>query len=350
MDWKNFEARHVMQYGVIAICGALLLLILLTMFTTYRYTREFRDLDKVIADRITTLSAVDSTSTNQMIVISQQDFEDILEVKAIESNDYLAIILTLITLSVTLSAVIPYIVGKSVTDNQVRETVEDVQKRQNYESEKKYKEAISKLEAAEGHLSRMVAYQLVSSVKKEKFAKGTDVTSATYDIRLHPFWALGWSAKSLIRYMKVAQNSKVDNKFTEYCCQYIKTAASCISNISVDNLTASDQLSDINGKLVRGFIDLFDALGFYYSYRYSGRTTILSIDQLTSLESMLGNLYDIIIKISTHQELLKAVKAKSKYKLYLGNDGYSAVSMQTCENYLNEWADSRTFNESYFKF
>lgn len=287
-------------------------------------------------------------SHNVFVSIPVEDFEGMIKMKGIESNDYLTIILTLITLCATLSAVIPYIVGKSVTENQVRETVEKCLDSQTKENDRRQRETIEQLESAEAHLSRMISYQLLYDVKDTY----TQSKSDNFDARVHPFWALGWASKSMIRYIKVPPKFH-NQKFVDYTIQYMLLAGNMISEIKITDKIKKDESLDFKGKTIRAFVDLFDALGYYYSYSYNDKLNLkVTNDDQAELNKLLRQLYKIIKeKLKAEKDLENAIIKKSKYKFYLAKDSEGNVTEDKIKDYLADWINNKNkeFSKAYYR-
>lgn len=197
-------------------------------------------------------------------------FEEILEAKidaviieenssAIDSNNYMALILTLVTLCVSLSAVIPYIVGKSISKFEIKNVVEDLYAKDKHDVSVKYRESVNMLLASEAHLSRMTAYELLSiSQLQDQLQKLQALqespapqespalpTDSPFDLSIHPAWALGWASKALFRYVVIGNPDY--KRFCDELRNYIKIRR----NLTSDSIVVE-----------RAFYDLFNALTY----------------------------------------------------------------------------------------
>jgi hypothetical protein len=243
-----------------------------------------------------------------------------------------------------LSAVIPYIVGKSVTNHQVTKTVETILKEQKIENERNYRDAIEQLEGAEAHLSRMISYSLLYDVQSIDFAEDIKDNESKLDPRAHPFWAIGWAAKAMIRYVKIAPMFHTKN-FVTYCVDYILLSSEMIEKIKVTENLLKDANLDFKNKVLRAFIDLFDAMGFYYSYESNDRLgfKLDKVKELDLLNKTLASLYDKLIKGKDKgkvqgcglnpEDVALEVAKKSKYCVYLSD-------ASRFNEYFNHWVNN----------
>ena len=228
-----------------------------------------------------------------------------LESDIMKSNDYFTIILSLITLCATLAVVIPYIVGKSISQKQISEEVaqrldefknqyDDLLSRMRdqifenklrgddaiRDAEIKFNELVSNTQTdiktkvnsglqslevknakvikgynmAEAHLSRMTAYLLLY---KAGISKEQSPAPSQY---MESFWAIGWAAKSLIRYANFYSNDYYGmQEFITMSLSIIKDAN---DNITKGENTSGANAQDYDGKIIRAFIDVYDAIQF----------------------------------------------------------------------------------------
>lgn len=341
----------MMNFWVSILVISMITMVVLVTVNSFRITQDCSKYREEIHERL--------NNDSDSVIISRDDLEVLLESKQIESNDYLAIILTLITLCVSLSAAIPYIVGKSVTSNQVKDTVEELYRKQKDDNDKKTKKTLDKLEAAEAHLSRMVAYNLMYAVRDKDFKKAVSVVKG-YDPKHHPFWALGWASKALIRYVKVAQSESVNTFATERfclnCIKYIKDASAAIediSNVALATLASGQSpLALCDGKVLRAYVDLFDALGFYKSFRYNRKVGVLmNSEDEQALNEILQKLYQILTQSTTcvyNAKLAQEIAQKSKYNQYLKDTDGSPASYSILEKYIDDWCSQTEFSDTWY--
>lgn len=229
-------------------------------------------------------------STTENAIVDQTGIMD--------SNNYLSILLTLITLCVTLAVVIPYIVGRTFAENEVKRTVDKLFEVEHNAVELKYKGAIESLTWAEAHLSRMTAYFLQDESEKDK--------------QKHPYWVIGWASKSLIRYFKCNDGRHDMEKFCQNDVEFILNAAK-----QIEQQNQSVPTDDLKPLVLRSFVDLYDAMEFYNLSNHKIEAIKQNSDQL------MGILHDLYqwLKDNAYfnQENLLAedVAAKAKYREYL---------------------------------
>lgn len=337
----------LMSLWVSILVVSMTVMVILVTVNSFRITQEHNEYETAIHEKV--------NGDDGNIIISREDFEKLLEYKYIEANDYLAIILTLITLCVSLSAAIPYIVGKAVTSNQVKDTVEELYRKQKDDNERNIKKAIDKLEAAEGHLSRMIAYILMFSVKDENF-KARFSSFNNYNPDHHPFWALGWASKGLIRYIKVAQSDAINTfaieRFCENCVKYIQDASVLIADISSKDIKTTSPTSFCDGKVLRAYVDLFDALGFYKAFRYNRKVGVLITEKKEKeLNETLMELYKVLTPSAPgfyDESIAKEISKKSKYSQFLKDSDGSPASYTVLCKYIQNWCVKGEFDNMWY--
>ena len=135
-------------------------------------------------------------------------------------NNFISIMLTLITLCLTCSAIIPYVVAKFISESKIKDTIEDVYAKDKERTDRQYHRSVEKLEVAEAHISRMIAYNLK---KMDSIRKGIIMTPhASYDYSEHAVWTIGWASKALIRYIRNANANNVrPNEVSKFCAECI---------------------------------------------------------------------------------------------------------------------------------
>ena len=247
-------------------------------------------------------------------------FEEILEAKidaviigenssAIDSNNYMALILTLVTLCVSLSAVIPYIVGKSISKFEIKNVVEDLYAKDKHDVSVKYRESVNMLLASEAHLSRVTAYELLTVGSKSP-VKNVALTNSV--------WAIGWASKALIRYI-TSCNSENYNSYKDFAVElliYIDKACEGGFKCEFDENTTKIAK--------RSFLDLLNAI----VYNKTLNKKLIDSKQLTKLKGHLNTLYGKVSQqfeaniVSPQFEaninnVIQAALKKSHYQLYL---------------------------------
>lgn len=221
----------------------------------------------------------------------------------IDSNNYLAIILTLITLCVSLSVVIPYIVGKSISEKDIKDVVEELYMKNKADESVKYKMNVNMLLASEAHFSRMTAYQLLCSSTQ----KYSELNVPEYQGNVNPIWSAGWAAKSLIRYITANNPS-----YKKLCAESVKYVIDAINALQpIDSYI--ELIRENKGVAERAFIDLFNALVYKETL---GSTILGSTDEL---KAALNKLYQILKKVNSTilQDIKTESLKKSHRELYL---------------------------------
>lgn len=225
---------------------------------------------------------------------------------AMDSNNYMALILTLVTLCVSLSAVIPYIVGKSISKYEIKDVVEDLYVKDKQDVNQKYRTNVNMLLASEAHFSRMMAYQLVTMLK----IRNTDDEEDPKIGKMNPIWAIGWASKALIRYITSCNSENYDShkNFAADLLTYIQSSVEAINGVS-------EYQNDEIGKVAkRSFIDLLNVI-VYYKVLY---TKLFNHEQKRALEGYLETLYGKVKGMFSDKDILKAeALKKSHYQIYL---------------------------------
>lgn len=160
-----------------------------------------------------------------------------------DASDLFSILLALIAFAATMAVIIPYVISKNMSENIIGAKVEDVFKQQKDETEKKFDDIISDLRWAESHLSRMIGFMLLragleskeqlmknqANPEDEKLEKLEKLTKYMNDNPLpNPYWAIGWSAKALIRYIRAEETRHGLEAFRKDCINCIMISTVCI--------------------------------------------------------------------------------------------------------------------------
>lgn len=152
---------------------------------------------------------IDSTFASDSTVVSM-DVENLKTLMStaversrvnVEGVNFVTIILTLLTICLTLSVVIPYIVGEAITKAKIRETAQELYMSDMMDQNGKYATSIRKLELSEAHSCRMIAY-LLQKVTPEN----------PYDA----IWSAGWAAKALTRYLRNISSGDCGKRYKDY--------------------------------------------------------------------------------------------------------------------------------------
>lgn len=316
-----------MDIAVIFLSVACVVLVVLTICfgcKDYNQNKKFR------LETMEFLNSLENVANTDTIVLSFTKAELLSTTEnaivdqtgIMDSNNYLSILLTLITLCVTLAVVIPYIVGRTFAENEVKRTVDRLFEVEHNAVELKYKGAIESLTWAEAHLSRMTAYFLQDKKEEDK----------------HPYWTIGWASKSLIRYFKCDGGRHGMGNFCKDNVKYILEAGEVIREKGI--LPVDD---DTKALVLRCFVDLYDAMRFYDVKKYK----VNSIkDNETQLTKLLVHLYSWLW-VNFHGDesaLAKAVAAKSKYKEYLSaSDFTNEVTRDDFLRSFEEWVKKNKY-------
>lgn len=267
-------------------------------------------------EEIQYVSAEVVKADTSVLVLSGKDIKELLDSTVMEqstimdSNNYLALILTLITLCVSLSVVIPYIVGRSISAQMIKDTVDELYTKDKQNSELKYQKYVDKLLVAEGHLSRMVSYVLLNS-SRDKYQ--SELNNAKYDGSSHPYWAIGWASKSLIRYLKCFSGNmdKHKNKFVDDCVRYIVDANNAMNSQGLSRKSSNEAKE----KMIRAYVDITDVIGFADSSQWSDVLTGL---QKTNIRNAAKKLYLAMKSAGVSRNEIKDIAVcKSKYMEYM---------------------------------
>lgn len=255
-------------------------------------------------------------------------------------NNFISIMLTLITLCLTCSAIIPYVVAKFISESKIKDTVEDVYAKDKERTDRQYHRSVEKLEVAEAHISRMIAYNLK---KMDSIRKGIVMTPhASYDYSEHAVWTIGWASKALIRYIKNANANNVrPNEVSKFC-------AECISYIcdSAAVLASTRMPGSYKDKALRAVCDALDAL-FYYNEVQTKNTSVGCIMSKADKDKLCCCAVDLYLRIDPKprtsasipwpaSDNIEAIAAKSKYEEYMKDDGKTA-SRKFFKNHLTDF-------------
>lgn len=270
---------------------------------------------------ITADAVIPKDSSN---ILTAKDIKDLLdqrietEASIIDSNNYLAIILTLITLCVSLSVVIPYIVGKAVSAKDIKDTVEELYMKNEFDMAVQDKKNLQLLLASEAHLSRMVSYGLLSSARFTY----SSLNKPEYEVTNNPVWAMGWAAKSLIRYITSCpvENYQSHLVFAKNLIAYINDAYEALISTQGHNFQWKG-----NAPAQRALLDMLNAL----AYQETLKTQLLDGHQIKSLSNISKDLYSRMEDNNFNfGNLSEMAYKKSHYDIYLHNQG-DLVSFRT---------------------
>lgn len=244
-------------------------------------------------DSRTALQRTENTTVQTeptMVADSLQTATPIVKEKVVHQNaiadnspTIISIILTLITLCVTLSIVIPYVQGKTMTEGKIREVASEYYRDAFAAIERNHQAVMEDSIWEDAHHARMIAYLLL---------KSNDVNDKV--------WSIGWASKSLLRYLKLTRkfpDRYGDNKyhvddFIKKCIDYLKEADKVLSGTEVKNRKK---------EALRAFSDL--SLATYLAQEN---------DHFPELDSLLKNVYDQLVKLSISPSEIGASLYKHK--------------------------------------
>ena len=322
-----------MTNAVTALVVAMTVLVVAVVFWVYVDSNANRQYHEEVS---TKLDSIKSVALDMQDILKESSdslkieaFEEILEAKidaviieenssAIDSNNYMALILTLVTLCVSLSAVIPYIVGKSISKYEIKNVVEELYAKDKHDVSVKYRESVNMLLASEAHLSRMTAYELLTFYKLQNKACCLN----NLDLKKHPIWVIGWSSKALFRYVVIGNLSYKD--FCTDLCKYIQECKD--ENLSYDSIV-----------LERAFYDLFNALTFDSTLN-NGMLDGLTIELKECLKNLALSLYKNMTTTENTFVNVDYIKAKAIDKSHKDQYLDSDYFKDKYENYANKLA------------
>lgn len=345
--------RKALDFLIAALIIFMMALVGYVGYVVCSQHREAQHARNTIDDVIEKIENADTSQVQGYVSISKEDLKSIVEARVSDNSDimdinsFISIMLTLITLCLTCSAIIPYVVAKFISEAKIKDTVEDIYARDKERTDKQYYQSVEKLEVAEAHLSRMVAYNLMKmdGIRKE-LTHG--VTTDGYDYSVHAVWTIGWASKALFRYIRnVDSNSARPDEVKKFC-------KNCITYIeqSADMLVSSLESDDAKEKALRAVCDILDVILYYKSpgknksvsaiiessdidkLSKCARTLYQCIEKEPMSESMLLRLmskFDLIPNSSDKwpsKENFKAILNKSKYKEYLKDDDGNVASVE----------------------
>ena len=255
-------------------------------------------------------------------------------------NNFISIMLTLITLCLTCSAIIPYVVAKFISESKIKDTVEDLYAKDKERTDRQYHQSVEKLEVAEAHISRMIAYNLK---KMDSIRKGIIMTPhASYDYSEHAVWTIGWASKALIRYIRNANANNVrPNEVSKFCAECVSYI--CDSTVVLASIRMSGSHKD---KALRAVCDALDAL-FYYNELQTKNTSVRSLMVKTDVDKLCRCAVDLYLRIDPKllpsaltpwpsSDNMDAIATKSKYEEYMKDDGKTA-SRKFFKNHLTDF-------------
>ena len=325
---KNMEKnRSIFDTWVIVLIIAMIFLVVCVIGWVATDTYINRSYHAKLIEKLDGIEYITADSVipiDSSKILTAKDIKDLLdqriekEASIIDSNNYLAIILTLITLCVSLSVVIPYIVGKAVSAKDIKDTVEELYMKNEFDVAVQDKKNLNLLLASEAHLSRMVSYSLLSSARFTY----PSLNRPEYDVANHPVWAMGWAAKSLIRYIT---SCPVDNYQSHLV--FVKKLVTYIRD-SYEALISPEGKSFYwkgSAPAKRTLLDLLNAI----TYQTTLKTLLLDDKEIKDLYDIIKGIYACLEDQNFNtSSLAEMAYKKSHYDIYLHNKA-DLVSFRT---------------------
>lgn len=328
--------RKVLDFLIGALIVVMVALVGYVCYVVYDQHKESQHALNTIDGVIKKIEKLDTSKGQGYVCISKEDLKNLVEARVTDNsgimdiNSFISIMLTLITLCLTCSAIIPYVVAKFISEAKIKDTVEDIYARDKALTDKQFRQSLEKLEVAEAHLSRMTAYNLkkIDDIRRELTHGVTD----GYDYSVHAVWTIGWASKALLRYMRNVDSQSARHpevsKFCENCVTYIKQSV-----VRLKNTSSSNDLPDkAKDKALRAVTDILDVILYYKSKAESnGLNVIVRPTDIDVLPACARTLYLCIDepKYSVKwpsDDNLKTICDKSKYKQYLKDDDGNVAS------------------------
>ncbi len=338
MNTSKNERANPMTISVCLLVTAMVVLVIIVIGTILRehdkryqiivsYSELIDNVKVIVNDPSDTLR-INNESIDKLNDISTNLLNSIESLND-SNNGFNSIMLAMITLCATLAVVIPYVVGKSLTHQEVMDMVKKEAEDNRTSFDKKNAETVKALEWSEAHNCRMIAYLLLQN--KSLCHNPTDTTKGKNEecdsqndkqIKIpeyKPEWVIGWASKALIRYFKQERARPDTQKFCNYCLTYISEASKDIkTNVNIDIL-------------IRSIKDAYDVLGFH---RISTAGIKIELNYEKAFRTAIVNMLNQAIKIKcksmvkhkfienkpnyqvAKEYILDEIAARSKYKEY----------------------------------
>lgn len=204
-----------------------------------------------------------------------------------------------ITLTITLSALIPTMISRIVTKNQLNEIIEG-----KLDAElSKYKASLNNIRKDKGHASRMSAVLLeqMASTHSEHEERRQDNAA----------WAIGWASDAIIQYVLIR----------DVYSNALKNSASCINIIykATNHINAEDKHSIIKPQDLKSIITMHSLIEQYGlierlereaseqrekdKFTIANENTIAKIDNLTSTLENIEKIFYNNYKDQSHNDI-----------------------------------------------
>lgn len=161
----------------------------------------------------------------------------------ISETDDTSIEIAVLTMSFTMAAIIPYIIGNSIAKNEVNQIVD-----KKFEAlENKYSTSLFSLTKQNAHTKRMCANLLKNN---------------------HPKWAIGWISEALISYSQIEKNYD-GSRYIAECIESLHELASKVINAASSNPEQGiNEEKNINERTLRSLLTM-------HAYLITSRSPIL---------------------------------------------------------------------------
>lgn len=161
----------------------------------------------------------------------------------ISETDDTSIEIAILTISFTMAAIIPYIIGNSIAKNEVNQIVD-----KKFETlENKYSTSLFSLTKQNAHTKRMCANLLKNN---------------------HPKWAIGWISEALISYSQIEKNYD-GSRYIAECIESLHELASKVINAASSNPEQGiNEEKNINERTLRSLLTM-------HAYLITSRSPIL---------------------------------------------------------------------------
>lgn len=128
-----------------------------------------------------------------------------------KTNDTLDTEITILTISFTLAAVVPYIIGSSIAKNEIDKIVEKKFASRFSEVEARYNTSIFSLRKNNAHSRRIIANLLKDS------AGNNQENQENQNNQKNKEWAIGWAAEAIIAYIQISDSYNDSRKYIGEC-------------------------------------------------------------------------------------------------------------------------------------
>lgn len=188
--------------------------------------------------------------------------------------------LTTLTISFTLAAIIPYIIGRTIAKNEVDNIVE-LKFNKRFESvAESYNTSINSLRRSNAHYRRIAASLL--SKQKEKDCE----------------WAIGWAAEAILSYLLINETYPKGKEYAIECAKTIRESFEKVNNNDIKSNTDKD----IHERTLRSVLTMHA----YRSIRKLNGFGEIGDTELTDIEGMLWKFH-----YDTNKEIgVKTIKEK----------------------------------------